>query len=100
MAAVLNIDSEHLLSSPNQAVAPTKEGPTEPGEAESLNGNPLPPNSSEVASGETSNARNVDHASVVETVHRVVQEVKTFIKFIQSNLYKNYLHKPVHQTVT
>lgn len=78
MAAVLNIENEHLLSSPNEAVASTEEGPAEPGEAGSLNGNPLAANSSEVASGETSNPRNVDHASVVETVHRVVQEVITF----------------------
>lgn len=76
MAAVLNIENEPLLSSPNQTVVPMEEGPTEPGEVGSLNGNPLPPNSSDSASGETSNVGNVNHATVVETVHRVVQEVQ------------------------
>ena len=76
MAAVLNIENEQLLSSPDQAVAPTEEGPTEPGEAASVNGNPLPPNIFDNASVETSNVGNVNHAAVVETVHRVVREVR------------------------
>ena len=75
-AAVLNIENEQLLSSPNQGVAPTEEGPTEPGEAGSLDGNSLPPNSPDNASGETSNVGNVSHATVEETVHRVVKEVQ------------------------
>lgn len=76
MTAVLNIENEQLLSSPNEEVgAPTEEGPTEPGEVGSLDGNSLPSNSSDNTSGETSTASNVNHAAVVETVHRVVQQV-------------------------
>jgi len=77
MAAVLNIENEQLLSSPNEEVgAPTEEGLTAPGEAGSLNGDSLPPNSSDNTSGETSTAGNANHATVVETVHRVVQQVQ------------------------
>lgn len=76
MAAVLNTENERLLSSPNQGVIPTEEGPTERGEAGSLSGNSLPPNSPDNASGETSNSSNVSHATVEKTVHRVVQEVQ------------------------
>ena len=79
MAAVLNIENEELLSSPNQTTVPTEEGPTETGEAGSLNGNPLNPSSSNSVSGETSDVGNVNHARVVETVHRVVQEVQRFM---------------------
>ena len=77
MAAVLNIENEQLLSSPNEEVgASTEEGPTEPGEAGSLDGSSLPSSSSDNTSGETSTAGNVNHAAVVETVHRVVQQVQ------------------------
>lgn len=83
MAAVLNIENEQLLSSPNgeagastEAGAPIEEGPTEPGAAGSLNSNSLPPNSSDNTSGETSATGNVNQAAVVETVHRVVQQVQ------------------------
>ena len=74
MAAVLNIEHEQLLSSSNQTAASTEEGPTETGEVGSLNGNP---SSSASASSETSSVGNINHATVVETVHRVVQEVQS-----------------------
>ena len=77
MAAVLNIENEQLpSSSPDKAAAPTEEGLTEPGEAGRLSGNLLPPKSSDNTSGETSNLGSVNHAAVVETVHRVVQQVQ------------------------
>ncbi len=71
MAAVVNIEDENLLSSPNQA----EEGPTETGEEGSTDGTPQPSDSSPTACGNTTNPTNVNHASVVEAVHRVVQEV-------------------------
>ncbi|XP_078345769.1 uncharacterized protein LOC144631230 [Oculina patagonica] len=70
MAAVVNIEDENLLSSPNQAEV----GPTETGEEGSTDDNPRPSDSSPTAAGNTSNPTNASHASVVEAVHRVVQE--------------------------
>lgn len=75
MAAVVNIEDENLLSSPNQAAGPVEVGPTETGEEGSTDGNPQASDSSPTAGGNASNPTNVNHASVVEAVHRVVQEV-------------------------
>ena len=78
MAAVVNIENENLLSSPNQSAGPAEEGPTETGEQGSTDGNSQSLDSFATASDNASNLGNVDHASVVETVHRVVQQVEGF----------------------
>ena len=75
VAAVVNIEDEKLLSSPNQAAEPAEEAPTETGEEGSVDGNPHSSDSSPTVGGDASNLGNVNHASVVEAVHHVVQKV-------------------------
>ena len=73
---VVNTESETLLSSPNPSGELADTGSTETEEEESLDGDPHPSYSSLTDNGNASNPGNVNHASVVEAVHRVVQEVR------------------------
>ena len=63
----VNPAKEILLSSPSQS---------QETEEESLDDSPCSPQNSLASDGNGSSLHNVDHATIEEAVHRVVQEVK------------------------